>query len=385
MESPHRQSNSLNKVDKLNCKYFGICGACIVYDGGYEAQLVRKVELNKERFASFYTGKISVFESPHSNYRSRSEFKIWHDGDEKLYYAMNRADKNGVLFIDECPQVSSAIFELMPKLLMALKREKIDFKLFGVDFLSSNSGEIVVSLLYHRVLDSAFKNTAEMIADELGIYIIGRSRGQKVIIKQDYVTEILHVDGNEFRFNYIENSFTQPNTKVNEQMIEWALKELPNTDADLLELYCGAGNFTIPFAKKFRKVLATEISKSSINAAKTNMLLNGVDNIAFVRMGVEEFVEALDGVRIFNRMKDIDIKAYEIKTIFVDPPRSGMDEATCRFASRYENIIYISCNPQTLSRDLELLTKTHKVIDMALFDQFPYTHHAEMGVKLVKK
>jgi len=168
-------------------------------------------------------------------------------------------------------------------------------------------------------------------------------------------------------------------------MIGWALKELINTDSDLLELYCGAGNFTIPFAKKFRKVLATEISKSSINAAKSNMSLNEVENISFVRMGVEEFVEALDGVRVFNRMKEIDIDSYEIKTIFVDPPRSGMDEATCRFAARYENIIYISCNPQTLARDLELLTKTHKVIDMALFDQFPYTHHAEMGVKLVKK
>ncbi len=369
----------------MNCKYFGICGACVVYDGGYEEQLSKKVESNRELFAPFYKDKISVFESPRSHYRSRSEFKIWHEGAEKIYYAMNRADKNGVVFIDECPQVNNHIFTLMPKLLKALKNEKIDFKLFGVDFLSSSSGEIVVSLLYHRALDATFKEIAQKISDELGIYIIGRSRGQKIIIKQDYVTEVLHVNGDEFRFNYIENSFTQPNSKVNEQMIWWALKELINTDSDLLELYCGAGNFTIPFAKKFRKVLATEISKSSINAAKSNMSLNEVENISFVRMGVEEFVEALDGVRVFNRMKEIDIDSYEIKTIFVDPPRSGMDEATCRFAARYENIIYISCNPQTLARDLELLTKTHKVIDMALFDQFPYTHHAEMGVKLVKK
>jgi tRNA (uracil-5-)-methyltransferase len=388
MESAYWQFNSVNKidkVDKLNCKYFGICGACIVYDGGYEAQLLKKTELNRELFRPFYIDEISVFESPQSNYRSRSEFKIWHKGDEIIHYAMNRADKNGVVFIDECPQVNNHIFTLMPKLLKALKNEKIDFKLFGVDFLSSSSGEIVVSLLYHRALDATFKEIAQKISDELGIYIIGRSRGQKIIIKQDYVTEVLHVNGDEFRFNYIENSFTQPNSKVNEQMIGWALKELINTDSDLLELYCGAGNFTIPFAKKFRKVLATEISKSSINAAKSNMSLNEVENISFVRMGVEEFVEALDGVRVFNRMKEIDIDSYEIKTIFVDPPRSGMDEATCRFAARYENIIYISCNPQTLARDLELLTKTHKVIDMALFDQFPYTHHAEMGVKLVKK
>ncbi|OHE00859.1 MAG: tRNA (uridine(54)-C5)-methyltransferase TrmA [Sulfurimonas sp. RIFCSPLOWO2_12_36_12] len=368
----------------MNCKYFGKCGACVVYDGGYEYQLSLKVELNKDRFRPFYGGNISVFKSPDSNYRSRSEFKIWHMDDE-IHYAMNNIDKNGVVLIDECPQVSRPIYVLMPKLLKAIKDNNIDFKLFGVDFLSSNSKEIVVSLLYHRSLDAAWKEIATKIAAELEIYIIGRSRGQKVVAGQDYITEILKINGSEFRFNYIENSFTQPNSKVNEQMISWALENLSDTDSDLLELYCGAGNFTIPFAKEFRKVLATEISKSSINAAKTNMGLNSVENIEFVRMSVEEFVQALDGVREFNRMKDIDISSYGINTIFVDPPRSGMDEATCNFASRYENILYISCNPETLARDLAILCKTHVVNDLALFDQFPYTHHAEMGVKLSKK
>lgn len=367
----------------MNCKYFGRCGACVVYEGGYEAQLSAKVLLNQERFKPFYSGAFSVFESPKSNYRSRSEFKIWHDGEE-IYYAMNNAEKNGVIFIDECPQVSKPIFTLMPKLLEKIREKKIDFKLFGADFLSSNSGEIVVSLLYHKTLDAAWSQSATEIAKELGIYIIGRSRGQKVTIGQDYVTEILDVGGEEFRFCYIENSFTQPNSRVNEQMIGWVLKNLSDTSSDLLELYCGAGNFTIPFAKKFRKVLATEISKASINAAKTNMLLNDVHNIEFVRMGVEEFVQALDGVRVFNRMREIEIASYEIHTIFVDPPRSGMDEDTCKFAARYENIIYISCNPETLARDLAILCQTHSVCDMALFDQFPYTHHAEMGVKLVR-
>lgn len=368
----------------MECKYFGSCGACRVYEEGYEGQLSLKVLQNRDRLSPFYSGDISVFSSKESHYRSRSEFKIWHQDDE-IYYAMNRIDKDGMLLVEECPQVNKAIFELMPKLLSAIKSKCIDFKLFGVDFLSSNSGEIVVSLLYHRALDAAWREVASEIADELSIYIIGRSRGQKVVVGQDYVTERLNVDGEEFRFNYIENSFTQPNSNVNEQMIAWALKNISDANKDLLELYCGAGNFTIPFAKRFRKVLATEISKSSINAAKSNMLLNGVENIEFVRMSVEEFVQAVDGVREFNRMRDVDLQSYNINTVFVDPPRSGMDEATCNFVARYENIIYISCNPETLARDLEILSKTHTIEDMALFDQFPYTHHAEMGAKLTKK
>jgi len=369
----------------MNCKYFGECGACKVYDGGYERQLSLKLELNKERFKPFYSGDISVFKSPQSHYRSRSEFKIWHVSDDEFYYTMNHMDKEGVVYVDECPQVSQYIAALMPKLLKAIKEYGIGFKLFGVDFLSSTTGEIAVSLLYHKALDSAWSEIAAKMSAELNIHIIGRSRGQKVVIGQDYITESLNINGEEFRFNYIENSFTQPNAKVNEQMIAWALKDLHSHDGDLLELYCGAGNFTIPFAKRFRKVLATEISKSSINAAKANMLLNGVENIEFVRMGVEEFVQALDGVREFNRMREIDLKLYNINTIFVDPPRSGMDESTCEFATRYENIVYISCNPETLARDLVVLRKTHEICDMALFDQFPYTHHAEMGVKLAIK
>jgi tRNA (uracil-5-)-methyltransferase len=368
----------------MYCKHFGECGACVVYKNGYEEQLHKKVKLNRDRFKDFYRGDISVYKSLQQNYRSRSEFKIWHDGDI-MHYAMNHISKQGVVFINECPQVNEYISGLMPKLLKAITDKKIGFKLFGADFLSSSSGEIVVSLLYHRKLDDDWKKIATTIADELDIYIIGRSRKQKVVIKQDYITEILNIDDEKYSFNYIENSFTQPNPKVNEQMISWALKSLTDSDADLLELYCGAGNFTIPFAKKFNKVLATEISKSSINAAKTNMLLNDVSNIEFVRMSVEEFTQALDGVREFRRMKDIDINSYNINSIFVDPPRSGMNEASCEAASRCDNILYISCNPETLVRDLEILSKTHEVEDMVLFDQFPYTHHVEMGVKLVKK
>jgi len=368
----------------LECRYFGECGACKLYSDGYETQLNNKAELNKERFLPFFSGEISLFKSPESHYRSRSEFKIWHDGDE-IFYAMNHTDGKGVVLIDACPQVNEHIALLMPKLLKTIKENDIDFKLFGADFLSSSNGEIVVSLLYHRKLDSAWQEVAQNISLELGIYIIGRSRKQKLVVGQDYVTETLLIDGDEYKFKQIENSFTQPNARVNEQMVSWAMNKLSDIGGDLLELYCGAGNFTIPFAKKFDKVLATEISKSSINAAKANMLLNDVVNIEFVRMSVEEFVQALDGVREFRRMREIDIDSYTLQTIFVDPPRSGMDKASCEFASRHKNILYISCNPQTLVRDLEILCKTHSVIDMALFDQFPYTHHVEMGVMLVKK
>jgi len=368
----------------MDCIHFGECGACVVYENGYKVQLKEKLELNKKRFKTIFRGDITVFESPDQHYRSRSEFKLWHDGD-KIHYAMNNITKDGVVFVEECPQVNEHIATLMPKLLKSIKLHKIDFKLFGIDFLSSSSGEIVISMLYHRKLDEAWQEVANKIATTLGVYIIGRSRKQKLVIGQDYITETLQIKDKEYKFHHIENSFTQPNPRVNEQMVTWAIDKYTDIDGDLLELYCGAGNFTIPFASIFKKILATEISKSSINAAKANMKLNGVENIEFIRMGVEDFIDALDGAREYRRMKEIDINEYKIKSIFVDPPRSGMDEASCHFVSRYEHIVYISCNPETLVRDLDILCKTHTITDMALFDQFPYTHHVEMGVKLLKK
>ena len=135
------------------------------------------------------------------------------------------------------------------------KKSNIDFKLFGADFLSSSDGKIVVSLLYHRKLDESWQSVARKISQELGIFIIGRSRKQKVIIGQDYITESYFINDTLYRSKHIENSFTQPNARVNEKMIEWSLKDLEPSADDLLELYCGAGNFTIPFAKHFRKVL----------------------------------------------------------------------------------------------------------------------------------
>ena len=368
----------------MQCNYFGICGSCRDFSQGYEGQLLNKMQHVEELFLPFYGQKISQFQSFESHYRARAEFKIYHDNGT-INYAMNRIDKQGMICIDQCPIVSPSIEKVMKQLLEKIQAHNLQNKLFGVDFLSAKSGEVCVTLLYHRPLDESWVEKAKEIENDLKIYIIGRSRKQKVVLSKDFVLESLNVGNRAYFFQHVENSFTQPNTHVNEQMIEWSLEQLSGIGGDLLELYCGAGNFTIPFATKFDKVLATEISKTSIQAAMKNMQLNDIHNINFVRMSAEEFTQALDGVREFRRMKEIDLKNYELSTIFVDPPRAGLGEEPCNFAARFENILYISCNPETLARDLELLSKTHKVVSMAAFDQFPYTHHLEMGVKLQRR
>ncbi len=368
----------------MNCKYFGSCGSCTQYDGGYKLNSDNKLKATSELFGEFYDGEISMFYSRGIHFRSRAEFRIWHSNDE-INYAMGGIDKSQNIIIDECLMVDESIHKLMSKLLEAIKKYELKHKLFGADFLCSSGGDVLVSLLYHKKLSSEFLQSAKEMSLELGISLICRSRGQKEVLKDDFVIEKLNIHNKEYKFKYIENSFTQPNRLVNEKMIEWSRERLSGIGGDLLELYCGAGNFSIPLAELFSRVLATEISKTSIAAAKQNMLYNGVQNIEFLRMSAEDFVGAIDGVREYNRLRGVDLLSYNVKTIFVDPPRSGLDETTLNLASRYEHILYISCNPHTLQRDLAILNKTHKVEHMAAFDQFAYTNHLEMGVKLVRR
>merc|ERR1712048_325592 len=71
-----------------------------------------------------------------------------------------------------------------------------------------------------------------------------------------------------------------------------------------------------------------------------------------------------------------------VTTILVDPPREGLDDLTCKLLARFNHIVYISCNPETLARDVSALSTTHTVAHLAVFDQFPYTEHLEMGLVL---
>ena len=155
-------------------------------------------------------------------------------------------------------------------------------------------------------------------------------------------------------------------------------------DRDLLELYCGNGNFTIPLAGYFHKVIATEMAKSSIKMATKNSELNQIDNIKFIRLSAEETTAALNQEREFRRLKDISLTDYDFSTVLVDPPRAGLDRATLLLITQFETIIYFSCNPLTLKQNLGVLSQSHRIEDFAIFDQFPYTKHCETGVILKK-
>ncbi|MFT4464538.1 MAG: tRNA (uridine(54)-C5)-methyltransferase TrmA [Sodalis sp. (in: enterobacteria)] len=356
----------------------------------YEHQLTEKANRLRQMMLAFQAPEAQIFRSRPAHYRMRAEFRIWHDEDD-LYHIMFDQQTKARIRIDHFMAGSTLINTLMTEMMTAIRPEPVlRAKLFQIDYLTTLSGEAVVTLIYHRPLDDAWSDCAARLRDALRargyqIQLIGRANKTKICLDRYYVDERLPVAGRTLIYRQIENSFTQPNADINIHMLEWALAATEGAQGDLLELYCGNGNFSLALARHFDRVLATEIAKPSVEAAQYNIAANHIDNVQIIRISAEEFTQAMWGEREFTRLKEIDLRSYRCETIFVDPPRSGLDDETVSMVQAYPRILYISCNPDSLCRNLTTLAATHRIERLALFDQFPYTHHMECGVLLVRK
>lgn len=362
----------------------------------YTELLSQKQAQITEQFSAFSIPEVEVFESPKTAYRMRIEFRVWHDGEDIDYVMFTPGNRHEHTKIKSCPMASEIIQQHMFELLALIKPvEILKHRLFQIDFLSTLSGELLISLLYHKALGDEWEVAARELQTALSAFsdshqkvsLIGRARKTKIALDKDYVIETMQVDNTPMVYQQVENSFTQPNAQVCIEMLHWALDVTRHQTGDLVELYCGNGNFSLPLARNFDSVVATEISKTSVNSAQYNIKENKIDNVTILRMSSEEFSQALQGVREFRRLKEknVDLAAYNFTTVLVDPPRAGLDDQTLKQISEYDSIVYVSCNPATLQLNLLALCETHKIQRFAIFDQFPYTDHLEVGVFLERK
>lgn len=369
----------------------------------YDKQLAAKVERVKTQFRDYYSDEIAVFESKKKHYRMRAEFRIWHDYEkDEVYYVMFQVGGHGAekFRVDDFHVGSDLMNALMQAVIEGVRKSKVlAKKIFQANFHTTLSGQAMVSLLYHRKLDDEWEAEAEKLREALAAAegveeghvpsLIGRSRKQKVVLGHDHVMETLPVNGKDLKYQQLEGGFSQPNGGMCVHMLEWAIKHTKETtDSDLLELYCGNGNFSIAMAENFRKCVGTEVSKRSVAAAKHNIEVNGTKNVYIARCSSEDFSSAWNNnKKSFKRFEQqgLDLGECDFKTILVDPPRAGLDDDTVNLCKKFERIVYISCNPDTLLENVKNLGETHNVTQFALFDQFPYSHHVECGVILSKK
>ena len=191
---------------------------------------------------------------------------------------------------------------------------------------------------------------------------------EKLLYGKSYIKE--EVNGLKFIISY--NSFFQVNTKAMVRLYDKVLKYANLTkEDDVLDLFCGTGTIGIYLSMYCKSVLGVEIVEEAIKDANINKELNNIDNISFICGDVD---------RVIN-------EKFNQNVLVVDPPRSGLNKNTKNVIlnNGFDRIVYVSCDPMTLVRDLKDLSSKYEFKEITLVDMFPNTYHVECVILLQRK
>lgn len=281
---------------------------------------------------------------------------------------------------EECNKIANDIFDFIKKNNISVYNEK---KLKGtvrhiVVRIGVKTNEVLVTIVLN---DNEFKKEKEFVDYMTGKYsniktivknynskntnvILGNKN--EIIFGNGYIYDIL----GDYKFKISPLSFYQVNPIQTEILYKTAIDsvDIKNGNNIALDLYCGIGTIGIFASKIFKKVYGIEIIEQAIEDAKENAKINNVKNIEFYAGDVEKTLPQV--------LEKIENKP---NVIFVDPPRKGLDNKTKEILKELQpqQIIYISCNPATLARDLKDLEEKYGIKKIQPVDMFPYTTHVE--------
>ena len=349
----------------------------------YETDLNRKTTVVQQLLAEHLAKdgvEMDVVPSPELlHYRHRLRFELRHAENETIQYIVMDPESQTWVPVQTYPIASQRINQLMSDLQAALAEEdKLRWRAFQVELLSNTAGDALAMIMYHRRLDDEDTSRAQDLAERLDATVVLRARRQRVAFpaRRSYLVQENQVAGKSYPQRLLESSFFQANLQLNQLMQTWLVKEVGDmSERDLLEIYCGNGNFTLPAASSFRRVLATEMDGNSLTAAKACALETGIENLNFKKCRAE--------VMEFRELQNLG--DYDFSTLLLDPPRAGLSDRAREMSSNFDRVIYISCNPRTLARDLAFMNQSKLRIQRAcLFDQFPWTDHVEVALHLSK-
>lgn len=334
----------IKKVPRKSiCPYSNICGGCHIIDMEYSEQLNYKVEKIKELFKKSFGKDIEIEEIiSDSNINYRNKITL-HVKNNKLGFY--KEDSHDLVEIDKCIVSREEINLVIDKLKSIVKENDITDVM-----IRSNKGIL---------LDIKGNVSKKDILDKLDnidvIYL------NDVLIKGE---EVIYEEVLGKKFKISPKSFFQVNTKVCSKIFEKVRKFVQDKNYNkVLDLYCGTGIIGILISDLVNIVVGIEVVGQAVENANSNKKLNEVKNINFICDKVENRI---------NEFKNIDL-------IIVDPPRSGLDKNSISSIIKImpKDIIYISCDPNTLVRDLKILSNDYDIKNISIADMFPNTYHVE--------
>ena len=352
------------------CPVAGVCGGCQWQHLPYAEQLCWKENLFREtliRQCGIDPVKMLpiVPASNEWNYRSRVQIKC-HNTNAGFETGFYRSKSHSVVSIRQCPIIASELNTLLTQLRNIINHTAYADKISQIDLAVDDNGKCLAILHYfgHDLSALADLLSSKILATDL--LIQSRSKSKLIIIQGDGVLQIA-VDQPPLNLQYTAGGFAQINLNQNRALVAAVLNLAELTGCEqVLDLYCGMGNFSLPLARQAMRVIGVEESVVSIKMARKNAQQNQIDNIKFYCAPAEGSLSRI-------------VQQAPIDILFLDPPRSGAYAIMKELLKiSVDKILYVSCDPQTLARDLKpLINNGYCLISSQPFDMFPQTHHCE--------
>jgi 23S rRNA (uracil1939-C5)-methyltransferase len=382
------------------CSHFGLCGGCTWQNLGYETQLIYKEKTVKESlrhlggFGDFETERI-IRSDDTLFYRNKMEFSFGKDPSGKLILGLHPyEDFRRVFDLEKCylqSELSNQIvwwvrdFCRKEKLIPYVPKEHSGFLRYLAIREGLNKSEIMVNLVtYSGEFKQAERLSSELMKNFPHIKTVVRNINTKFAdIAFGEVEEILAGKGiiqeklGEFYFEVSANSFFQTNTRQAEKLFD-IVTDYAGLEGseEVLDLYSGTGAISFFLAQRAKRVTGIESVKDSVENAIKNAELNSIKNCRFLLGEAKEVLSSLVH------------ENYSPEVIVVDPPRGGMHKKviSSMLEIKPKRIVYVSCNPTTLARDLQVLAEKDYMLEKVQpVDMFPQTYHIEAIAKLIRK
>ena len=378
------------RVEPL-CPHFFKCGGCDIQHISYEKQLRFKENslkntLKKVGGIDFKINPI-VANDKEFEYRNKVALPVVNQNG-KTQIGMYRKNSHKIVEIDNC-----LIQEPFVKKLIDITNKYIlENNIVGYDEeLHTGILRHIVARCYNNkilvTLVSTTKNLKNLNAyakmleenfDEFGLELNINNKRTNVIMGNETIhilgIDVLNVEEMGVKYSVSNSSFMQVNNYIRNAIYTHVLSLISNSDI-ILDLYSGAGVLTAMLSKKAKEVYGVEIVSSSVENANNLMVLNNITNVTNILGDVEVELQKLSK------------KLNGNFSVVLDPPRKGISEKVVETLNKTkpQKIIYISCNPATLSRDLKNLTQNFDILSITPFDMFPQTKHLETVVELKLK
>lgn len=379
---------------KSRCRASGICGGCQMIDVPYAEQLILKEKATAKLLKPYVKleGMIGMEEPEH--YRNKVNAAFTHDRQGNPLSGTYKEGTHYIVPIEECflenvkaDKIIGSIRSLLPSFKIKTYDEDTEYGLLRhvMVRVGHATGQIMVVLVLSSPIMPSKKNFVKALLklhpdittiiisvnDHKTSMVLGDK--EQVIYGRGYIEDILC----GITFKISPKSFYQVNSVQTEKLYKKALEYAGLKGKEtVLDAYCGIGTIGMIAAAKAKEVIGVEVNRDAVRDAEVNAKRNQITNIEFYQKDAGEFM-----VQLAEQGKQVD-------TVFMDPPRSGSDEVFLHALTilKPKTVVYISCNPETLARDLEYLVKNeYRVLRGVGVDMFPFTNNCEVCVELCRK